>query len=32
VKVFDERGTMIIPVTVLETIMPGVADLPQEAW
>jgi len=32
VKVFNDRGTMIIPAKIVETIMPGVVDLPQGAW
>lgn len=32
VKVFNDRGTMIIPVKIVEIIMPGVVDLPQGAW
>jgi len=32
VKVFNERGAMIIPANVTERIMPGVVDIPQGAW
>ena len=32
VRVFNDRGEMIIPVRVSERIMPGVVDLPQGAW
>jgi anaerobic dimethyl sulfoxide reductase subunit A len=32
VKVFNDRGRMIIPARVTERIMPGVVDLPQGAW
>lgn len=32
VRVFNDRGEMIIPAAVTETIMPGVADIPQGAW
>jgi len=32
VKVFNERGEMIIQAKVTERIMPGVVDLPQGAW
>jgi len=32
VKVFNHRGTMIIPVQVTDRIMPGVVDVPQGAW
>ena len=32
VKVFNDRGAMIVPAKVVETIMPGVVDLPQGAW
>lgn len=32
VRVFNDRGTIIVPVRVVETIMPGVVDLPQGAW
>ncbi|MFH1651959.1 MAG: molybdopterin-dependent oxidoreductase [Chloroflexota bacterium] len=32
VRVFNDRGEMIIPVRVTGRIMPGVVDLPQGAW
>jgi len=32
VRVFNDRGEMIIPVRVTERIMPGVIDVPQGAW
>ncbi len=32
VKVFNARGTIVIPAKIVETIMPGVVDLPQGAW
>ncbi|MCX6012215.1 MAG: hypothetical protein NTV30_02145, partial [Chloroflexi bacterium] len=32
VKVFNDRGTMIIPAKVTERIMPGVVDIPEGAW
>lgn len=32
VKVFNERGTMIIPAKVTPRIMPGVIAIPQGAW
>jgi anaerobic dimethyl sulfoxide reductase subunit A len=32
VKVFNDRGQMIITVSVTERIMPGVVSLPQGAW
>jgi len=32
VRVFNDRGGMIIPAKVTERIMPGVVDLPQGAW
>lgn len=32
VKVFNDRGEMIIPAKVTERIMPGVVDIPQGAW
>lgn len=32
VRVFNDRGEMIIPARVTERIMPGVVDLPQGAW
>ena len=32
VKIYNDRGKMIVPVRVTERIMPGVADLPQGAW
>ena len=32
VKIFNDRGTMIIPANVTERIMPGVVDVPEGAW
>jgi len=32
VRVFNDRGEVIVPVIVTERIMPGVVDLPQGAW
>ncbi len=32
VRVFNDRGAMIIPATVTERLMPGVAILPAGAW
>ncbi|MFC1974108.1 molybdopterin-dependent oxidoreductase [Chloroflexota bacterium] len=32
VRVFNERGEMVIPVKVTERIMPGVVDVPEGAW
>ncbi|OGP62435.1 MAG: hypothetical protein A2169_07520 [Deltaproteobacteria bacterium RBG_13_47_9] len=32
VRIFNERGEVIIPAKVTERIMPGVVDLPQGAW
>ena len=32
VRVFNDRGAMIIPARVTERIMPGVVDVPQGAW
>ncbi len=32
VRVFNDRGKMIIPAKVTERIMPGVVDIPQGAW
>jgi anaerobic dimethyl sulfoxide reductase subunit A len=32
VRVFNDRGQMIIPAKVTERIMPGVVDVPQGAW
>jgi anaerobic dimethyl sulfoxide reductase subunit A len=32
VRVFNARGVVAVPVRVTERIMPGVVDLPQDAW
>lgn len=32
VKVFNDRGEVMIPVNVTERVMPGVVDLPEGAW
>ncbi|MBI4288500.1 MAG: molybdopterin-dependent oxidoreductase [Chloroflexi bacterium] len=32
VRVFNDRGSTILPVRVSERIMPGVVDVPQGAW
>ena len=32
VKIFNDRGKMIIPAGVTERIMPGVVEIPQGAW
>jgi len=32
VRVFNDRGEVIIPAIITERIMPGVVDLPQGAW
>jgi len=32
VKVFNNRGTVMLPAIVSERIMPGVVDIPQGAW
>ena len=32
VKVFNDRGTVLIPARVTQRIMPGVVDVPQGAW
>jgi anaerobic dimethyl sulfoxide reductase subunit A len=32
VRVFNDRGEIVIPAKVSERIMPGVVDLPQGAW
>jgi len=31
-KIFNDRGTMIIPANVTDRIRPGVVDIPQGAW
>ncbi len=31
-RVFNDRGEMIILAEVIERIMPGVVDIPQGAW
>ena len=31
-RIFNDRGEVIIPVRVTQRIMPGVVDLPQGAW
>ncbi|MDZ7741222.1 MAG: molybdopterin dinucleotide binding domain-containing protein [Bacteroidota bacterium] len=32
VKVFNDRGTIILPCRISPKIMPGVVDVPQGAW
>lgn len=32
VRVFNDRGAVIVPAFITERIMPGVVDLPQGAW
>ncbi|GAI76147.1 unnamed protein product, partial [marine sediment metagenome] len=32
VRVFNDRGEMIIPARVTRRIMPGVVDVPEGAW
>lgn len=32
VRVFNDRGTMVLPCRVTKRIMPGVVDVPQGAW
>lgn len=32
VRVFNDRGEMVIPAAVTERIMPGVVDIPEGAW
>ena len=32
VRVFNERGEMLIPAEVTERIMPGIVAIPQGAW
>jgi anaerobic dimethyl sulfoxide reductase subunit A len=32
VRVFNDRGEMVIPASVTGRIMPGVVDIPQGAW
>ncbi len=32
VRIFNDRGEMVIPAIVSERIMPGVVDIPQGAW
>jgi anaerobic dimethyl sulfoxide reductase subunit A len=32
VRIFNDRGAMVLPARVTERIMPGVVDIPQGAW
>ncbi len=32
VRVFNDRGEVVIPARVTQRIMPGVVDVPQGAW
>ena len=32
VRVFNDRGEIIVPVILTQRILPGVVDLPQGAW
>jgi anaerobic dimethyl sulfoxide reductase subunit A len=32
VKVFNQRGTVILPCRITKRIMPGVVNIPQGAW
>ncbi len=32
VKVYNDRGVMILPVKITSRIMPGVASIPQGGW
>ncbi|MEW6142344.1 MAG: molybdopterin-dependent oxidoreductase [Chloroflexota bacterium] len=32
IKVFNDRGDMVVPAKVTERILPGVVDIPQGAW
>ena len=32
VRVFNDRGEMVIPARVTQRIMPGVVDIPEGAW
>ncbi len=32
IRIYNDRGTMIIPVRLTNRIMPGVVDIPQGAW
>ena len=31
-RIFNDRGEVIVPVVITDRIMPGVVDLPQGAW
>ena len=31
-KVFNQRGTLVLPCRITPRIMPGVVDIPQGAW